>query len=124
MLLRSRFINEDNPNYPKNTLYLFAENVPCMRHNDMLLNSLPGLQFIIHGLDDVPKDVPIKAIEDVKKKKQTDTAGLSSVLIIKIKVKLTVNIDINDKLIRVNQIGIVSYVKVCEGYYKTKWLPT
>ena len=76
-------------------IYLFAENKPCYMHNHALLNAISSLPFVINSIVDVPRGVPSSAIKDTQSRKQTDTGGLATVLIIKVHVKimLTVNID-------------------------------
>ena len=107
-LLKSRFISKDSPDYPVDALHLFAENKPVLKHNEAMLEKVPGTPYLINAIDELPKNVSTSLIELAQNRKQTETGGLATKLIIKLgaKVMLTVNIDIADKLIN-GQIGTV-----------------
>ena len=110
-LLQSKFISKNDANYPLDALHLYAENNPVTEHNKMMLAKLDGTCITINAIDQVPKDIPQRLIEQMQQRKVTDTGGLEFKLTIKIgaKVMLTINLDIEDKLIN-GQIGRVTNI--------------
>ena len=122
-ILQSRFITEDNPNYPHNALHLFAENVLVLEHNEKKLNELNGQEFIINAIDQIPRDVPARLINDALDRKQSDTGGLARILKLKVgaKIMITTNIDIEDRLIN-GQIGTVYNITVQNGIVKKVYI--
>ena len=114
-LLKSRFICESDKNYPDNALHMYAENEPTILRNIAVLNNLPGEVYSIEAYDKVPNDCsyPLHLIQAAQNQKQSNTGGLAKILQVKIgaKVMLTVNIDIQDKLMN-GQVGEVAHVTV------------
>ena len=115
-LLRSRFISKNSPDYPIEALHLLAENRPVLQHSQAMLDKLEGMSFLIPAIDEIPKNVTQRLVEDAQNRKQSETGGFALNLALKIgaKVMLTVNIDISDKLI-IGQIGIVNNIAFKNG---------
>ena len=115
-LLRSRFISKISPDYPIEALHLFAENRPVVQHNQGMLDKLDGMSFLIPAIDEIPKNVTDRLVQEAQNRKQSETGGLALNLTLKLgaKVMLTVNIDISDKLIN-GQIGIVKNITFRNG---------
>ena len=110
-LLKSRFIKENDDNYPSDALHIFAENKPCQEHNQKMLSSNENNLRSISTIDGLPKNVSKDVIERALNRNQTETGGLARTLEIKVdaRVMLTVNIDIADRLIN-GQIGTVKHI--------------
>ena len=111
ILLKSRFITENDTNYPFDALHIFAENSPCQAHNSKKLNANGNKLYSIHAKDEVPKNISKDVINKALLRNQSQTGGLSELLHIKVDVRvmLTVNIDIADRLIN-GQIGTVKHI--------------
>ena len=109
--LKARFMEKSDENYPHNSLHIFAENIPVNAHNRTFLENLPGQLHQIESIDDIPCNCtyPQEVIAAAQNRKQTDTGGLAKVLELKVgaRIMLTVNIDIEDRLIN-GQVGQVS----------------
>ena len=58
-MLRSRFVDRSNSNYPKYGLHVFAENAPVSSHNVELLNELSNNEIEIHSIDTIPTNCKI-----------------------------------------------------------------
>ena len=114
-LLKSKFILESDKNYPNNALHMYAENEPTIFRNQMILDVLPGQLYTIKAIDKIPDDCSYSrnVIQDAQNQKQTNTGGLAKSLQLKIgvRVMLTVNIDIQDRLIN-GQVGEVAHISV------------
>ena len=111
-LLKSRFIDKSDPNYPQDALHVFAENSLADQHNTEMLDALDNALFIIKAFDTVPNDAPSGEVQKCLRRKQSLTAGLAAKLCIKVgaRVMLTSNVSISDRLIN-GQIGTVASVK-------------
>ena len=111
IILRSRFLSQNDDSYPTDALHIFAENKPCQEHNRTMLNSNGNFVCTIPAIDVLPKNVSRDVIEKVLNRNQSETGGLARILEIKInaRVMLTVNIDIADRLIN-GQIGTVKHI--------------
>ena len=109
--LKSRFIDPTNEIYPSNSVHMFAENQPSDVHNQNILDKLPGDLYEIEATDVIPAscNYPPHVITEAKNRKQTDTGGLAKCLKVKVgaSIRITVNIDIQDRLIN-GQVGKVS----------------
>ena len=108
--IRERFIEESNTNYPENALHMFAENYLTVKHHRKMLDKLPKKMYIINAIDQIPADCkyPETLISLAQNKKQSETGGLAKCLELKVgaKVMVTVNVDIQDRLIN-GQVGEV-----------------
>ena len=102
-LLKARFIHESDENYPKNVLHMYAENEPAMKKNDAVLNYLSGKLYTTETYDKIPDNwkYPLTTIQAVQNQKETNTVGLANFLKLNIgsKKMLTINLDIQDRLI-------------------------
>ena len=124
-ILKSRFINQNDPNYPIDAIHIFAENKPANRHNENMLNTNENVLYTIPAVDGIPKNVSQAQINRALNKNQSETGGLAAILMLKVnaRVMLTSNIDIEDRLIN-GQIGTVKRVvmnienKVAKIYIK------
>ena len=96
IILRSRFLSQNDDSYPTDALHIFAENKPCQERNRTMLNSNGNFLCTIPAIDVLPKNVSRDVIEKVLNRNQSETGGLARILEIKInaRVMLTVNIDI------------------------------
>ena len=115
-LSKSRFICKNSTDYPIEALHLFAENRPVSEHNEVMLDKLEGTSFLIQAIDEIPKNVAQRVVQEAQNRKQSETGGLASNLTLKLgaKIMLTINIDISDKLIN-GQIGIVKNISFKNG---------
>ena len=125
-LLKARFIHESNENYPNDVLHMYAENDLAMKRNKAVLNDLPCQLYTTEANDEIPDNCkyPLALLQSAQNQKQTNAGGLAKSLKLKIgaKVKLAVNIDIQDRLIN-GQTGIIRYIEftqsnVCKVYVK------
>ena len=115
--MKSRFISKNSTDYPIEVLHFFAENRPVFEHNQAMLDKLEGSSFLIQAIDEIPKNVAHRAVQEAQNHKQSETGDLSSLnvtLKLGAKVMLTVNIDISDKLIN-DQIDIVKNISFKNG---------
>ena len=110
-LLESRFISENNPDFPFDTIHIWAENAFVNEHNRKMLEQLPGEQKEILALDKIPENIPESVLNKIYERNQMETGGLAYKLIIKLnaQVMLTTNIDVEDKLCN-GQIGKIRHL--------------
>jgi len=103
--LKSREIDENNQNYPKDTLHVFAQNKAVDRYNDFMLDALETTKVTIIAVDKKPAAL---AKYDVNTDSRF-TGGLASVLrmAVEAKVMLIRNIDVMDGLVNGAQGTIV-----------------
>ena len=117
--LKARFQDKNSVDFPSQDLHIFAENQPVNEHNKKFLSDLSGVNYIIEAIDNIPSESGCtgSVIEAARNQKQTKTGGLAKTLELKIgaRVMLTVNIDVDDKLMN-GQIGKVSFVKMKSGH--------
>ena len=82
---------------------MYAENEPAISRSEAVLNNLPGEIYTIEADDKIPDNCKyqLAMILPAQNQKQTNTGGLARSLKLKIgpKVMLTVNVDIQDRLI-------------------------
>ena len=107
-LLKSRFVQKNNVDYPTNVLHIFAENSPADEHNSVMLNEISSDLYSIKAIDEIPRKIHMSNIQRALNKNQSETGGLAGILSIKVnaKVMLTININIDDRLIN-GQMGTV-----------------
>ena len=83
---------------------MHADNEPAMKRNEAVLNEFPGELYTINAKDKILDNwkYPLALIQAAQNQRQTNTGGLAKLLKLKIgaKVMLTVNIDIQDCLIK------------------------
>ena len=117
-LIQARFVRESDENYPKNALQIHAENEPAMKKNETVLNELPGERYTTEANDKLPDNYkyPLALIQAAQNQKQKNTGGLAKMLKLKIgaKVMVTVNIDIQDRLIN-GQTGIIRHIEFAQA---------
>ena len=117
-LLEARSIRESDENYPKDALHIYLDNEPAMKRNKAVLNELPGELYTTESNDKIPDNCkyPLALIQAEQNQKETNIGGLAKLSKFKIgaKVMLTVNIDIQDRLIN-GQTGIVRHIEFAQG---------
>ena len=57
ILLKSKFISKNDPNYPINAIHLWAENAPVLEHNLFVLGNINQPLYSINAVDVFPKNV-------------------------------------------------------------------
>ena len=99
-ILKSRFVQQSEREYPYRALHTFAENDPANRYNEFMLSALPDRLISIPVKDQIPKNCNISDVLKAQKPKQSETGGLSVLLKVKVnaKVMITTNIDLLDRL--------------------------
>ena len=109
-LLESRHVDKFE-DYPKESIHLFAENVPCAEYNKVMLQEIMNKSYVIEAIDKVPKGVNLSSL--IKNQSQMQTRGLAKTLELKVGalVMITQNIDVADKLVN-GQIGTVFQVHI------------
>ena len=128
-MIKSRLIARENPNYPMESLHLFAENVSVNVHNNEKLNTLPTEIIQIPAIDTYPRSFTESQITKVKNMTPNDTGGLLLELDLKegARVMLISNINIEDRLIN-GQLGTIVEVKyrhnTVEKIHRKPWKPT
>ncbi|XP_057292675.1 uncharacterized protein LOC130621409 [Hydractinia symbiolongicarpus] len=58
-LLKSKFIFQNDPNYPKDAIHIFAENQPASEHNKKMLNSIASDEINIEAIDKIPENIKV-----------------------------------------------------------------
>ena len=115
-LLRSKFVSQDDTDYPWDALHLFAENSLVKAHNDKMIATLATQMINIFAIEEYPRGLTQSKILEIRNKKFSETGGLTYNLGIKVgaRVLLTTNIDIKDRLVN-GQLGTVKHIKVSNG---------
>ena len=110
-LIQSRIIQPKDANYPKDALHIYAENANANSYNQAMLESIDNRIYYIKAIDNWAKNVSIQKINEVLNRNQSETGGLSGILKIKInaRVTLTVNIDLQDRLIN-GKLGTIMHI--------------
>ena len=110
-VLKSRFVNLDDHNYPEQALHIFPEDGSVSAHNLMMLNKLPGDLFATDTIPCISGFTQCQ-IMATQSRRQSESGGLARLLTLKLesKVMLTVNIDIQDRLIN-GQMGVFEIVE-------------
>ena len=82
---------------------MFVENYPTVKHNRKILEKLPGNTYIVNVIHQILADCkyPETLVSFSQNKKQSETSSLAKYSELKIgaKVKVTVNVDMQDMLI-------------------------
>ena len=117
-VLKGKFTDQNDPNYPDDVLHLFAENILVRNHNDIMKQKLDSPMFSIDAIDQLSKGVTLSKEELVflRARKPADTGNLSSRLEMKIGARLMLinNINISDKLVNW-KIAVVKFIEPAEG---------
>ena len=107
-------VEHTHPNYPKNVMYVFAQNKYCDEWNEFILENLPGNTFtcVAHDSQDNMTNLSQINIPD----KPSSTGNLRKELKIKIgaRVMITTNIDVSDSLTNGVMGMVVNIVKDAE----------
>ena len=97
---------------------MYAENEPAISRNEAVLNNLPSEIYTIEADDKIPGNCKyqLAMILPAQNQKQTNTGGLARLLKLKIgpKVMLTVNVDIQDRLIN-GRTGNFKHIEFVHG---------
>ena len=85
-LFKARFTHESGENYPKDALYMFAENKPAVKRNEAVINLLPGEFYTVEVNDKISDNCKylLATIQAAQNKKQTNIRGLAKTLKLKI----------------------------------------
>ena len=85
-LLKARFIDQSDKNYPYDALYMYAKNAPTILKYQIVLNNLPGGIYSTEANNKIPDDCgyPSSVIQAPLNQKQTNTGGLAKFLQLKI----------------------------------------
>ena len=90
--------------------------------NSMMLNKAPGDLVAIHAIDTIPANNGFTQcqIMTAQNRKQSETGDLARLLTLKLesRVMLTVNIDIQDRLIN-GQMGVVKIFEIADNAVST-----
>ena len=116
-LLKSRFVVSADINYPSEALHIFAENKPSHSHNLYMLTRNESIPYCIPTIDELPKNIQTTVITKALIRNQSETDCLAGLLNIKLnaRVMLTVNIDIEDRLIN-GQIANLKHILTDRGF--------
>ena len=116
-ILKARFIHESDENSPKDALHMYAENELTINMSEAVLNDLPGEIYTINATDKISDNCyyPLALIQAAQNQKQTNTGGFQNLLKLKVgaKIMLTINIDIQDRLIN-DQTGSISHIEFAQ----------
>ena len=96
---------------------MYAENETAMKKNESVLNELPSELYTIEANSKFSHNCKylLALIQAAKNQKQTNTGGLSKLLKLEIdaKIMLTVNIDIQGRLIN-GQTGFIRHIEFAQ----------
>ncbi|XP_057290277.1 uncharacterized protein LOC130612964 [Hydractinia symbiolongicarpus] len=76
-LLKPKFILQNDPNYPKDAIHIFAENQRASVHNKDILNSIALDEINIEAIDKIPENIPVSMVQKVYSCSQMETGGLA-----------------------------------------------
>ena len=125
-LLQSKTFSTAGRDFHHETLHIFPENV----HNQKILDAINDDICVVPAIDILPKTIASQRIKEALDRNQTDTGGLASVIKIKVnlRVMLTFNVDLSDRLVN-GQLGRIKrisknlngdvtkiYIKVDDAY--------
>ena len=113
--LKTRIVDRDTSDYPKDALHLFAENLLVNKHNDKILSQMPGEKVVIPCHDNVVSaNIPAKECQKLIKSLPDDcqiTGNLmkSLTVVVGMIVVMTANVDVEDGLTN-GATGVVKYI--------------
>ena len=112
-LLELRVIQPLNDQYPHDVVHIFAENYTANQHNLKMLQLIESPLHMIPAIDLLPKNISQQKVNEILNHKQSETGGLAQALQIKLnaQVMLTVNIDLQDRLMN-SQLGTIKHISV------------
>ena len=97
---------------------MYAENEPVKKRNDAVLKDLSGELYTIEADDKIPDNCryPLATIQAAQNQNQRNAGGLAKFLKLEVgaKVMLTVNLDIQDRLIN-GHTGNTSHSEFAQG---------
>lgn len=105
-LLTSNSIDPSKDEYSENAFHIFAENARALTHNTAMFEVIHTELYNIKSNDIIPKNIPATKTDQVLRHNQSETSRLASILKIKLNTQsmLTVNIDLQDRLLMVNWV--------------------
>ena len=105
-LLTSKSIDPSKDEQPENAFHIFAENARALTHSITMFEVIHAESYNIKSNDIIPKNIPAIKINQVLRHNQSETSRLASILKIKLNAQstLTVNIDLQDRLLMVNWV--------------------
>lgn len=117
-LLKTISTHEYDENYPKDVVHIYADNEYAMKMTEAVLNDLLG-ELCSTEANDKVLDIwrfPVALIQAAQNHKQTNTGVLANLFKFKIgaKIMLTVNVDIQDRLINC-QTRNVRHIEFAKG---------
>ena len=56
-LLKSRFVQNNDVDYPTDILHIFAGNRPSVKNNSVMLNEMSNDLYCIKSIDEIPRKV-------------------------------------------------------------------
>ena len=119
-LLKARFINKSDENYPKEAFQIYAENERAMKKNTFVLNDLRDELYTIIVTDKVPDNCKYQMtlMQAAQNQKETITGDLAILLNLRnsANVMLIVNMDIQDRLIN-DQSGNVVILNLLKAVF-------
>ena len=114
-MLQTRIVDPDTDDYPKDAVHLFAEKFYVEKHNDNILNQLPGEKVVIPCHDSVVSaNIPAKECQNLIDRltdKYSKTGHLmnSLAVVIGMIVVHTANVDVEDGLTN-GATGVVKHI--------------
>ena len=111
-ILKSRFVQKDDPNYPLNAVHIWAENALVNQHNMDMLQNIDDVPYELICDDTLPDNISDDILQKIYERSQMSTGGLARKLIIKkgARVMVTANIDTDDKLCN-GSMGTIQHLK-------------
>ena len=117
--INSYSISPSADTYPSGALHIWAENDPVSEHNNNQLEQLTTPLFILKATDLYPQNITKQQIDKFYLKGRSETGGLDFEVTVKVgvRVMLTNNIDIADRLIN-GQMGTVLKIAWSKAWSK------
>ena len=120
VIIQSRSVSPTDPNCPSHALHIWAENAPVDENNNKHLQQLSGPVYTLEVVDQYPSNLAEQDIDKVLSKGRSENGGLDAEIQVKKKnarVMLTVNVDINDRLIN-GQMGTIARIVINQNTNK------
>ena len=109
-----RFISESDEKNQKDTLHTYEETEKAMKRYEAVLNDLYVEIYAIEINDKIPDNCnyTVTLIQAAQNQTQTNTGGLAQLLKLKIgaELLLTINVDIQDRLIN-HETRIIRHIE-------------
>ena len=112
-IIQSRSVSPTDPNYPSHALHIWAENALVDEHNNKHLQQLSGPAYTLEAVVQYPINLAEQDIDKVLSKGRSDNGGLDAEIQVKnnATVMLSVNVDINDRLVN-GQMGTIARIVI------------